>query len=101
MALPDVYQEVDGTRKTVQGSYRLAGNGEVAFEVVAYDRSHPLIIDPTIAYSALIGGGTSSSVGYAVTLDAVGNAYIAGYTNASDFPTINARPPARPRSATT
>jgi hypothetical protein len=63
----------------------LAG-GDVSLEVGAYDRTLPLIIDPTLAYSTRVGGGNASNQANALAIDSSGNAYITGYTNASDFP---------------
>ena len=53
------------------------------------------MIDPTLLYSTYLGGtdttlisGTSPSQrGNSVAVDAAGNAYVAGYTEANDFPT--------------
>ena len=88
--LPVVYQEVAGVRKVVRGRYGLLPNHEVGFRLDAYDHSNPLVIDPTIVYAGLIGGGTNSTASLAIALDSSSNAYIAGYTYASDFPTANA-----------
>ena len=52
--------------------------------------------DRTIEYSTYIGGSWTSlesaeadDVGSDITVDAVGNAYITGYTKSDDFPTVN------------
>ena len=90
IALPKIYQEIHGTRKTVAGHYAIRGADEVAFEVEGYDRSRKLVIDPTIVYSTLLGGGTGSSAGNSVAVDSSGNTLVAGYTLALDFPTVNA-----------
>jgi hypothetical protein len=45
---PVVYQTIDGQRKVVDGEYVLAGN-TVGFKIGEYDRTQPLIIDPTWA----------------------------------------------------
>src|SRR5207247_7788629 len=45
---PVVYQEIDGTRQEIAGSYVLRGASRVGFQVAAYDRSRPLIIDPVV-----------------------------------------------------
>ena len=89
IALPVVYQEVAGARETIQGRYRLLPDQEAGFRLDAYDHSKPLVIDPTIVYASLIGGGTSSTYSQAIVMDAGNNAYIAGYTYASDFPTAS------------
>ena len=39
----------------------------------------------TIAYSTFVGGG-ADDIGYAITVDSSGNAYIAGDTDSTDFP---------------
>jgi photosystem II stability/assembly factor-like uncharacterized protein len=62
----------------------------VGFRLDAYDRGRPLVIDPTIVYAGLVGGGTNSNYSNAIALDSSNNAYITGYTYASDFPTVNA-----------
>lgn len=74
--------------KTIAARYKMLANGEVAFEVGAYDRRLPLIIDPTLVYSTQMGGGNQFNRGNAIALDASGNAYIAGLTYADDFPAI-------------
>ncbi len=86
--LPNIYQEVDGKKKSVSGRYAIQGRDEVAFQVDSYDRARPLVIDPTIVYSTLFGGtGTSSS---SIGLDSSGNILLAGSTSQPDFPIINA-----------
>jgi hypothetical protein len=62
----------------------LAGN-RVTFEVANYDKTRPLVIDPTLAYSSYLGGGSYDS-GEAIAVDASGNAYVTGFTASSDFP---------------
>jgi uncharacterized protein (TIGR03437 family) len=90
VALPQIYQEVNGTKKNVPGHYTIAGRDEVAFKVDPWDHTRPLVIDPTIVYSAMFGGGLSTSAGQAIALDSNGNILIAGYTYDADFPTVNA-----------
>lgn len=87
--LPKIYQEIEGIEKRVAGRYSIRGD-EVSFRVDPYDDSKPLVIDPAITYSALLGGGLSSSYAYAIALDTSGNVLIAGYTYAADFPLVNA-----------
>jgi hypothetical protein len=61
---------------------------EVSFEVAAYDKSKPLIIDPVLTYSTFLGGGDNET-GYGITVDADGNAYVTGSTGSIDFPTAS------------
>ncbi len=90
IGLPGIYQEVNGTRKAIAGHFSITGNNEVAFGNDRWDRTKPLVIDPTITYSNLLGGGLGSSTGTGIALDSSRNILIAGSTSASDFPTVNA-----------
>jgi hypothetical protein len=79
-------QEPTATNKElVDGRYMLNGN-RVTFEVANYDKTRPLVIDPTLAYSTYLGG-TRLDNGFAIAVDASGNAYVTGETSSSDFPT--------------
>ena len=83
---PVLYQDVDGERRPVEGSFVQTADDRVGFKVGAYDTSRPLVIDPTLAYSTFLGGG-GADVGFGITVDAAGNAYVAGQTTSSNFPT--------------
>jgi len=85
MRKPLVYQEIDGTKRDIPGGYLLADNNHVSFQVGAYDNNRPLIIDPVLVYSTYLDSGE----GYIedITVDAVGNAYVTGFTYSTDFPT--------------
>jgi uncharacterized protein (TIGR03437 family) len=91
---PEVYQEIAGVRRPVEGRFVLAGRDRVGFAVGAYDRTQPLVIDPVLVYSTYLGGGRDD-VGRSVAVDAEGNAYVTGQTASTDFPTAG---PARPSS---
>lgn len=90
---PVSYQEVGGARREVESRFRLLpAHGQVrqvGFEVGAYDRSRPLVIDPVLVYSTYLGGREEDSAG-GVAVDPVGNVYVTGYTITneppSDFP---------------
>ncbi len=56
---PILYQEVDGVRKSVDGSYVIAGSRQVRFSVGAYDRGRPLILDPVVSWGTYMGGSAS------------------------------------------
>jgi len=75
-------------KKTIPARYEMLANGDVAFQVGAYDRRQALTIDPTLVYSTQMGGGDGFNRGNAIALDAGGNAYIAGQTFADDFPAL-------------
>lgn len=95
---PVVYQDVEGQRREVSSSYRLAANGEVAFQLGDYDATRPLVIDPVIVYSTLLGGSGFDS-GSAVTFGSDGSIYVAGYTQSVDFPSNGGPAPGGPGDA--
>src|SRR5262245_47110567 len=82
---PVIYQEVDGERRQVAGAYALTGDREVGFDITAYDRDRPLVIDPVILYSTFLGGGSFDS-GQSIALDAAGAIYVMGQTGSTNFP---------------
>jgi hypothetical protein len=88
---PVAWQTVDSERVTVAASYVLHDNGTVGFALGAYDRSLPLVIDPTIVYSTYLGGsaGECSFGECSIATDAAGNIYVAGSVGSRDFPLLN------------
>jgi hypothetical protein len=85
---PVIYQEIDGTKRGVDGGYTVSGN-RVGFSIGSFDRSKPLVIDPVAApppaltYSTFFG---SQEQPVALKLDSSSNAYIAGTALDADFP---------------
>jgi hypothetical protein len=75
-----VYQQVD--KKQVPAKF-IQQNGLWQFQLNAYDKTQPLIIDPLI-YSTYIGG-SSDDCGNSIAIDGSGNAYITGWTNSTDY----------------
>jgi hypothetical protein len=91
---PFVYQEVDGQRQVVRASYVLAAaqgrqSTSVRFDLGTYDQRRPLVIDPVLAYSTYLGGGVDDH-GVGIAVDGAGNAYVTGFTAATNFPTEGA-----------
>jgi hypothetical protein len=83
---PVIYHEISGSRQPVSGRYVREGQDRVSFQVVAYDTSRPLVIDPVLSYATYLGGSGSDTAG-GIAVDASGNAYITGQTTSSNFPT--------------
>jgi len=84
---PLVYQDVNGQRQTISAAYALSGTSDiVSFAIGAYDTSKPLIIDPILSYSTYLGGSNIDG-GAAIAVDAAGDAYVAGSTSSTNFPT--------------
>lgn len=86
---PVCYQEIDGVRRSVPGTYHVDGNGVVGFVVGKYDRNHPLIIDPclSVEFATYFGGGGYDVVTSMAT-DSSGGIYVTGFTRAPDFPLV-------------
>jgi hypothetical protein len=72
--------------RSVTARFVLLGGGLVGFALRGYDRSRPLVIDPSLAYSSYLGGG-SSDYGYGIAVDPAGSAYLTGSTQSTTFPT--------------
>jgi Bacterial Ig-like domain (group 3)/Beta-propeller repeat len=85
---PVIYQQVAGKQQPVTGQFVLLGNNEVGFQVRPYDANLPLTIDPVLSYSTYLGGH-SYDYGYGVAVDGSGNAYVAGWTESTNFPTTS------------
>lgn len=87
---PVVYQEVAGIRREVAGNFVLRSAHRIGFALGPYDRSLPLVIDPTLVYSTYLGGGNVTSAANdtakAIAVDSSGNVYVAGSTASYDFP---------------
>ena len=86
---PVAYQSGADGREPVSSRFEIDG-GVVGFELGAYDRSRALVIDPlVIAYSTYLGGAEADYIN-AIALDGSNNAYVAGATTSTDFPTQGA-----------
>jgi hypothetical protein len=73
----------------VEARFELDEAGDVGFAMGRYDRGRELVIDPALTLSTLLGGqGTSQAT--AVAVDGIGDVYVAGHTDATDFPNVSA-----------
>ena len=52
---PTVYEVIEGKRRDVASGYVLLGDNEVGFELGPYNKEHPLMIDPVLVYSDMVG----------------------------------------------
>jgi len=86
---PRLYQEERGNRTPVDGEYILLEDNSVGLRVGSYDASQTLVIDPEMTFSTYLGGSGIDNVSD-VALDAEGNIYLTGWTESSDFPTVDA-----------
>jgi hypothetical protein len=89
---PTAWQEIDGRSVAVDIQYALGDDGAVGFALGPFDASRPLTLDPTLVYSSFLGG-SGDDIPYEVAIDGAGNAYVAGYTDSTDFPLLGAPQP--------
>ena len=82
---PVVYQQIDGKRRPVEGSFNVTVDGEVGFKLGTYDHARELVIDPIISYAGYFGGSGYDYI-YATALNAAGQLYAVGYTKSLDLP---------------
>lgn len=84
---PIVYQTTkSGKRTNIQTEYVVGTGNTVSFKLGhGYNPALPLVIDPVIRYSTLLGG-SANDFGRNVAINTSGNAYIVGYTASSNFP---------------
>jgi uncharacterized protein (TIGR03437 family) len=97
---PVVYQEAEGTRKVVAGTFAMTAGRTVGFRLGTYDHRKPLVIDPVLVFSTFLGGSVAD-VANAVATDASGNVYVAGGTQSQDFPVTTGALQTKPKGAST
>ncbi|MGA3019308.1 MAG: SBBP repeat-containing protein [Bryobacteraceae bacterium] len=81
---PVIYQQ----GRPVSGRYKLLAANVVGIQVDAYDRTQPLVIDPAIVYSTLIGG-TGTDMVTAMKIGPTGLLYIAAWTQTGELLTLD------------
>jgi len=80
------YQEREGRRSVVASRFRELGERAYGLELLEdYDRSRPLVVDPTLVFSTYWGAGGGDF--RTVQIDASGNVYGAGDAGGSTWPT--------------
>jgi hypothetical protein len=81
----------DGTEREIACRVRLVGERSFGFELEGYDRSLPLVIDPSLLWSTFLGSATPSQpaidAAYSVATDANGDVTLVGTAAWNDFPT--------------
>jgi hypothetical protein len=89
---PVIYQDIEGKRQLVAGSFLLRGSNEVAFSVSDYDRRHSLVIDPSLGFFTYFGGtGTDQPKAIAVS-SPTGITFVGGLTTSTSLPGVAGAP---------
>jgi hypothetical protein len=70
------------------GSFSQLSEKTIGFEANATSRQALGTLTTCLVYSTYLGGG-EDEVGSYIAVDGIGNAYVAGYTSSSNFPTMN------------
>jgi len=100
---PVSYQVIDGIQIDLESSFVLLPQQKVSFYVDGYDPDYPLIIDPDIHYSTLLGGNDHDGA-MDMAVDSSGNVYLTGFTQSTNFPFLRpagSTPPLTFRTPTT
>ncbi len=85
------WQVVDGHHHAVQASYHLQGS-TVSFRLGSYDRSLPVVIDPTVVtgYATFLSSNTLGEA-LGLTTDGAGDTYAVGFAGGAGFPLSGSR----------
>jgi hypothetical protein len=92
---PIAWQIRSGVEQPIGVRFAAQSDGSFGFAVDSYDRTLPLIIDPTLIYGTYLGAGSTDSA-RGIAVDGNGNVYLTGQTYSSNFPGTTG-----PRSGTT
>ena len=74
-------------KEEISSKYVIENDSLISFEIGDYDKAKTLIIDPLV-WATYYGGGTSYDGFKAICTDSHDNIYIAGYSNSTNFPTL-------------
>ncbi|MDG2307686.1 MAG: DUF1566 domain-containing protein [Candidatus Binatia bacterium] len=79
---PIAWQDIDGTRRPVEVAFAALESDLVGFAVGDYRTDLPLVIDPTLVWNTFLGGSGFDGA-LAIAVDASGNVYVGGYSEAT------------------
>lgn len=88
---PVVYQDDNGRRRAVECRYALDGR-RLRFCVGDHDTALPLVIDPVVTFSTMLGGSLGQEIVKGVHLSAQHELLVTGQTQATNFPLLNNLP---------
>jgi hypothetical protein len=87
LSRPVAYQVIDRARREIPVAWVVRGPAQAGFALGPHDRSHPLVIDPVIAWATHLGGSGDDQA-FGVAVDVGGNVYVTGDTASLNFPEI-------------
>ncbi|MCI0586082.1 MAG: hypothetical protein L0323_04475, partial [Planctomycetes bacterium] len=79
--------DAKGGRRGVRASFRLEEGNRFGFDLAGLDPGLPVVIDPGIEWSTLLGGSGSFEQAQAVAVDGSGAITVAGFTSSLNVPT--------------
>ncbi|WP_165358907.1 SdrD B-like domain-containing protein [Spirosoma sordidisoli] len=83
---PYTYQTINGKRVEVAAAY-VVKDGEVSFQLEAYDPAVALVIDPIALKWSSFLGGTNLDISLSIYVHpTTGRIYVSGYTGSTNFP---------------
>lgn len=86
---PITYQDSGAAKRIIPSAFELHGETVRIALNADYDRTQPLIIDPTLVYSTYLGG-FEADYSYSLAIDAADNVYVSGQSDfTSDFPVVS------------
>ena len=80
---PHIFQRIKGRRVVVPGRY-IVRDREIGVSVGDYDRSHTLVIDPTLVYSRFLGGNGADTLND-IDVGPDGTFVVAGASTSTDL----------------
>ncbi len=84
---PRIYQELGEGRVEIAGGYRIVGN-VIRFELAAYDRSRPFVIDPVVLFQNYPSATGSATGVNGIGTDGAGNLYAVVQYSAVYYPNV-------------
>ena len=88
---PTAFQFRDGKSRSVDVSFQIQDR-TIGFRLGPYDHNLPLVIDPVVAYTTLIGVNDSITVN-GLGVDSSGDLIVTGSTLATNIPIVNGTKP--------
>ena len=89
---PFSFQETDGAKQEIESRF-IIEQSKIKFAVGEYDRSKPLVIDPTVSLNnlafATFLGGSEDDQAFDLKIDNAGSIYVTGFTESPFFPTTS------------